>query len=329
MALNGITSLIRSFFDQSMMSQFFPPKSQFEPSRDIPDLTGQVALVTGGNGGAGYETCKHLLAKGAKVYMACRSAERGKAAADKLQKETGHAPEILELDLADLASVRRAAEEFMRRETVLHTLYNNAGAVWVPIDMLTAQGYDLAFGTNVLGHFFFTTLLMPILRHTHEVTGRRPRVINTSSSAHVPSHGQSGIVWESLRDGPDRQKVAPSIGSYCLYSQSKMGVIMLSYLFDQHFGNDIVSIALNPGNFSSDAYRYVHGVQKLSTSYILYSVPEGALTQLWAGTAPESEFKGGEYCIPWARHGQCDPRARNSVTQDALWGWLQEQVKGF
>ncbi|KAL1674176.1 hypothetical protein EV122DRAFT_221183 [Schizophyllum commune] len=198
-----------------MMSQFFPPKSQFEPTRDIPDLTGQVVLDTGGSGGAGYETCKHLLAKGAKVYMACRSAERGNVGAENLRQETGYAPELLELDLADLKSVRKAAEEFTRREQVLHTLYNNAGAVWVPVDMLTAQGYDLAFGTNVLGHYFFT---LPTLRHTKDVTGRRPRIINTSSSA----HGQSGITWESLKDGPERQKVAPAIGAYCLYSQSKM-----------------------------------------------------------------------------------------------------------
>ncbi|KAL1674177.1 hypothetical protein EV122DRAFT_282299 [Schizophyllum commune] len=92
---------------------------------------------------------------------------------------------------------------------------------------------------------------------------------------------------------------------------------------------DVVSIALNPGNFSSDAYRYVHGVQKLLTSLVLYSVPEGALTQLWAGTAPQEEFEGGEYCIPWARHSQCDPRARDTATQDKLWTWLEEQVKDF
>ncbi|KAL1758643.1 NAD-P-binding protein [Schizophyllum commune] len=298
MALNGITSLAKSFFDQGMMSQFFPPKSQFEPS-----LLATSPIQLDSEGRLGLH-------------------ERGKTAAAKLQRETGRTPELLELYLADLKNVRKAAEKFMRREQVLHTLYNNAGAVWVPVDMLTTQGYDLAFDTNVLGHYFFTILLLPILRHTKDVTGRRPRIIDTSSSA----HGQSGITWESLKDGPERQKVAPAIGPYCLYSQSKMGVIML---LDCHHGADAVSIALNPGNFNSDAYRYVHGVQKLLTGLVLYSVLEGALTQLWAGTAPQEEFKGGEYCIPWARHGQCDPRARDTSTQDKLWAWLEDQVKGF
>ncbi|KZV71592.1 NAD-P-binding protein [Peniophora sp. CONT] len=329
MALAGFTSLMRSVFDQGMMRQFYPPTATFQPERDIPSLTGQVVLVTGGNGGIGYETCKHLLLKEAKVYMAARRPDAAKEAAARLLEETGRAPEILILDLGDLESVRKGAEEFKKKEPVLHRLYNNAGAVWVPTEMLTKQGYDLAFGTNVVGHYFFTILLMPILEHTFDVTGVRPRILNVSSSAHVVSYGATGITWPSITDSSERSKIAPSMGSYALYCQSKFGVILLSYLLDRHYGQKVLSIALNPGNFESGAYRYLNGAQKNTVNLVLYTVEDGCKTQLWAGTAPEGNFTGGDYLIPWALKGTSDPRTHNTQTQDELWTWLQKQCEDF
>ncbi|VDC00977.1 unnamed protein product [Peniophora sp. CBMAI 1063] len=329
MAFSGFTSLMRSVFDQGMMRQFYPPTATFEPERDISSQAGQVALVTGGNGGIGYETCRHLLLKDAKVYLAARKPDAAQEAAVRLLEETGRAPEILILDLGDLESVRKGAEEFKKREPLLHRLYNNAGAVWVPTDMLTKQGYDLAFGTNVLGHYFLTTLLMPVLEYTFDVTDVRPRIINVSSSAHVVSYGVTGITWPSITDSPERQKLAPSMGSYALYCQSKFGVIMLSYLLDRHHGEKILSIALNPGNFESGAYRYVKGMQKSTVNLVLYTVEDGCKTQLWAGTAPEGTFKGGDYLIPWAREGTSDSRTHNIGVQEELWKWLHAQCERF
>ncbi|KAG9076657.1 hypothetical protein FRC06_009380, partial [Ceratobasidium sp. 370] len=170
----------------NQLSQMFPPESLFTVEQ-IPDLAGQVMIVTGGNAGAGRETCKALLNKNAKVYLTARSKAKADDAIEWLKKETGgKEPMFLQLDLSNLDSVRKAAEEFKSKEQELHVLFNNAGVMVPPVEQKTADGYDLQFGTNVLGHYFFTILLLPTLVHTAKNSPRahgHARVINTSSSA--------------------------------------------------------------------------------------------------------------------------------------------------
>ncbi|KAJ7352040.1 hypothetical protein DFH08DRAFT_693367, partial [Mycena albidolilacea] len=134
----------------SAIKQGFPPKSKFSVD-DLPDLSGQVIIVTGANIGVGKETVKALLQHNAKVYLAARSPEKAKEAIDDLKSQTGKEAEFLQLDLADLHSVKRAVEKFTEKETRLDVLFNNGGVMGPPIEQLTAQGYDLTFGTNVLG----------------------------------------------------------------------------------------------------------------------------------------------------------------------------------
>ncbi|KAF8195281.1 hypothetical protein K438DRAFT_1760937 [Mycena galopus ATCC 62051] len=164
----------------------FPPK--FHPERDMPDLSGKVIIVTGGNTGIGYETAKQLLLKNAKVYLAARSPDRASAAIKRLEEEIQKSPIFLQLDLADLTSVRKASDTFLSQESRLDILFNNECVpvpcapeikliLWkaechdLPPDQVTAQEYDLrerigvviyfiklvaGFGTNVIGHFLFT-----------------------------------------------------------------------------------------------------------------------------------------------------------------------------
>lgn len=118
------------------------------------------------------------------------------------------------MDLADLPSIKRAAAEFTQKETQLHVLFNNGGVMIPPVDQLTAQKFDLQFGTNVLGHFYLTKLLLPTLLAT--ATPENPaRVINTSSLA---SLGVSTIDFNTVKDSPARKK----FGTSNLYSQSKL-----------------------------------------------------------------------------------------------------------
>ena len=146
---------------------------------DIGDLTGRVALVTGANSGIGYETAGALARKGAHVIMACRNAERARRARDKLESELERSSlELLPLDLADLVSVRRAAEAVLGRHARLDILVNNAGIMGTPYRQ-TADGLELQMATNHFGHFALTGLLLDRL-----VTTERSRIVTVSSQMH-------------------------------------------------------------------------------------------------------------------------------------------------
>ncbi|CAE6405804.1 unnamed protein product [Rhizoctonia solani] len=192
---------------------------------DIPDLSGQIVMVTGGNSGMGLELCKVLLNKGAKVYMTARDREKAEKAIEELKAETsGRSPIVIELDLADLGSVRRAAEEYKSMEEELHVLYNNAGVMMSPTELKTANGYDLQFGTNVLGPYLFTTLLLSTLIHTAHTSPLARgivRVVNASSGVHWAAP-RGGINYASLiPNNKDADETRHRMGSTSLYAQSK------------------------------------------------------------------------------------------------------------
>ncbi|CUA76945.1 hypothetical protein RSOLAG22IIIB_06409 [Rhizoctonia solani] len=312
-------------------SQGFPPKSRFAVEQ-IPDMTGQVVIVTGGNAGVGKETCKALLNKNAKVYLAARSKSRADDAIEWLKSETnGKAPIFLELDLGNLASIRKAAEEFKSKEQELHVLFNNAGVMAPPVDQRTADGYDLQFGTNVLGHYFFTTLLIPILIHTAKnspLAHGHARVINTSSSA-VYFIPKGGIVWETLGTDASSAQAAKKLGTNSLYAQSKLGNVLFSNELAKRYAEQgIISSSLNPGNLQTDLQRHLPWLVGKILGLFLYPASYGALTQLWSGTMPEGENHSGKFLIPWARVGDAGPLSHDEQLAERLWTWLEEQVKG-
>ncbi|KAI1793118.1 NAD(P)-binding protein [Ganoderma leucocontextum] len=307
----------------TLVLQAFPPKPAFSVDQ-IPDLTGRVVIVTGGNTGIGKETVKSLLQHNAKVYLAARSKEKADAAISDLKAATGKEALFLELDLASLASVKKAAGDFLSKEQELHILFNNAGVMFPPIAQVTADGYDLQFGTNVLGHHYFTKLLLPALLAGKESSpDHHARVITTSSAA---SYFEP-LYWDTFKDGPARRQKP----SQTMYSQSKLANVIVARETAKRYGQQgIISIPLNPGNIQSDLQRHLPSiVQKLATMMVLYPTPYGALTQLWAGTMPEAVNYNGEFLIPWARHGKCRPEAYDPAIGERLWNWLEEQVQGF
>ena len=143
---------------------------------DMPDLSGKVVVVTGANCGLGYEAAKEFARKGARTVLACRSVDKAQAALDQIKQEIpGAHVETLQLDLASLASVRDFAQAFKSRYDRLDILVNNAGIMWVPYQK-TEDGFESQFGTNHLGHFALTGLLMDLLLKTPGA-----RVVNVSS----------------------------------------------------------------------------------------------------------------------------------------------------
>ncbi|KAK7442478.1 short-chain alcohol dehydrogenase [Stygiomarasmius scandens] len=326
----------------SYLAEAFPPKPKFT-LEDIPDLTGKVILVTGGNTGIGYEITKALLSRNAKVYIGCRSEEKAKAAISQLKQESNNEAIFISLDLASLSSVKRAADELKSKETQLHVLFNNglvldsmlaftsiltrypsnSGVMNPPISKLTTDGFDLQFGTNVIGHFLLTKLLVPLLSAGAEASSTPSRIVNMSSSAQM---FVDTINFNAIHDGPARRKMGPA----ALYMQSKFANVVLSNEFARQFvDQNIHSNSLNPGNLKTDLQRTTPGAFMLFFGWLFSPAPYGALTPLYAGVSPETSTWNGKYLIPWAREGKMRAEAADSKLGQELWDWLEKATMQY
>ncbi|KAL6306485.1 hypothetical protein BKA93DRAFT_729246 [Sparassis latifolia] len=303
----------------ALKSENFPPKTKFTVE-NIPDLSSKVMIVTGGNTGLGKEV-SHLLTHNAKVYLAARSQVKAEDAIRELHKETGKTAIFLKLDLANLSAIKASAEDLLSKEPELHVLFNNGGVMTPPVEHLTSDGYDLQFGTNTLGHFYFTKLLMPaLLRGAQTSSDGKARVVNTSSSALY----FSTLDFDTFRDGPERLKKSTTR----LYAQSKFGNTVFAHELARRYGGQgIVSTSLTPGVIKTDLQRHLHGVKAFVVNLTANPIPQGALTQLYAGTHPEGAELNGKYLMPFARVVPVRPETLDEETGKKLWDWLEEQVE--
>ncbi|KAI0278521.1 hypothetical protein BC826DRAFT_1084058 [Russula brevipes] len=278
-----------------MLAQLVPPEPTWTAA-DVPDQTGKVVIITGGNRGIGKETARELLSKGAKVYIATRSEEKARSTIEDLKQATGKdSIYFIKLDLADLPCVKTAAEEFIGKEPELHTLYNNAGVMYTPVDKVTNQGYDLQFGTNVLGHFYFTKLLLPVLTATaKKCPPKTVRVVNVSSIGHYIG-GSEGIRWSTLATGDGSLEERKKLGPAKLYSQSKLGNILFSNELARQCESDgVVSISLNSGtDFTSHASTFVERVVQTMKYAFVYVISCGSLSMLTEETQAIADFTEG------------------------------------
>ncbi|KAJ7603514.1 NAD-P-binding protein [Mycena polygramma] len=318
-----------------LSTSLIPPTTKFDPERDIPDLSGKIVLITGGNAGLGYETAKQVLLKGAKVYIAARSPEKAAEAIKRLRAETKAGEDrvlFVKLDLADLHSVRAAAAEFLAREERLDVLYNNGGVMTTPPEQLTAQDFDLQFGTNVLGHFFLAELLIPALRASHAASGIPARIVNITSWGHTLAP-KTGFVVDSLKKSEARDKQIKKWGMLApswLYAQSKLGNILISNYFARKYSDILVSCAVHPGFVSTDLGR--SGSLWTMAFTFFYPVSLGAQTQIWAGTAASATEINAKYLIPWARvapEGVALKISQSVEIEEALVAYMQKELKGF
>ncbi|KAJ7628752.1 NAD(P)-binding protein [Roridomyces roridus] len=308
--------VLLSVIDQN----FLPPKAKWT-TEDVPDLTSRVMLVTSGNSGIGFETAKVLLRHNAKVYIACRSIAKGEAAIATLKDDTGKDAILVPLDLSSLDSIKEAAAEFRKSEPELHVLFNNAGVMASPPELLTQEGYDLQFGVNVLGHFYLAQLLLPcLIAGAKSSADHAARIVNTSSQTHI----MGSINFDALRDTPARSTLSPDD----LYAQSKFDNVVFSSEFGKRYGGDgLVSTAVHPGMLTTDIGRHYHPLKRRFIHALCHKPPMGAVTQLWAGTAPEAASANGKYLIPWARIGSPHRNTLDPDTGEKLWKWLEDQVR--
>ncbi|KAJ7581359.1 NAD(P)-binding protein [Mycena floridula] len=305
----------------SFCENSYPPKPDWT-LEDVPDLTGKVCIVTGGNSGLGKQTVSALLKQNATVYIAGRNEESVRQAIEELHGLTGRKAHYLHLDLGHLKAVKEAAEEFLRKERSLHILFNNAGVAGPPIEQTTSDGYDAQFGTN--GHFYFTQLLLPSLLSTAKGSLEKTvRVVSTSSWGHVL---YPKLDFDSFKDTPARRKLA-----WRLYPQSKFAtlanILFSNELARRYSDQGIVSTAVHPGNIRTGLQRDMPSVVRwILNKTILQPAELGVLTQLRAGTSPEGAEWNGKYIIPWARLGEPHKNCGDVELAKKLWDYMEAEV---
>jgi NAD(P)-dependent dehydrogenase (short-subunit alcohol dehydrogenase family) len=289
----------------------------------IPDQSGRIAIVTGANSGLGLVTARELAHKGALVVLACRNMDKGRSALAEVESAaTGPEPELEELDLASLSSVQSFAQRFGAAHEGLDLLINNAGVMASP-RRHTADGFELHIGTNHLGHFALTNLLLPLME------GRRDaRVVTLSSNAHKTVRG---ISFDNLNG--DRRYFR-----WNAYGQSKLANLLFALELDRRLrarGSTVKSLAAHPGyaatNLQTAAAPLVDRlVMKVGNTVVAQNDEMGALPVLYAATEPGLE--GGTYVGP---DGIAEQRghpkvvspnrvARNPETARRLWEVSEE-----
>lgn len=293
---------------------------------DIPDLTGKVAIVTGANSGLGFETSKELARKGATTIMACRNMDKARAALAEIQAEIPNAPiELMQLDLADLASVRQFSADFQAKYNRLDLLINNAGIMMVPYGH-TADGFEKQFGTNHLGHFALTGLLMDTLLATPGA-----RVVNVSSMGHrMGEMDFDNLMYEN-----------GNYSSTGAYGRAKLANLLFTYELQRRFeaaGANASALAAHPGG--SNTHLGDHLVENWYGKLLwplmngmTQSAAMGALPTLRAATDPAAH--GGEYFGPggfmemrgYPKRVESNGKSHNLADAQKLWE-VSEQLTG-
>ena len=264
--------------------------------RDIPPQSNRLAVITGATGGLGYETALALAGAGARVVLTGRSDAKGQVALQNIRvAHPGATISYEDLDLASLASVKAFAAKFAGEHGALDLLVNNAGVMLPPKRYETADGFELQFGTNYLGHFALTALLLPLLR-----AGQRPRVVNLSSAAHKM---QADIHFDDLQ-------WTRRFNSWQAYAQSKLAMLIFALELQRRSdagGWGLLSNAAHPGFARTGLQSAGPGLGRTSPSLVenltnlfgplvSQSASEGALPTLFAATSPDA--RQGAYYGP-------------------------------
>jgi NAD(P)-dependent dehydrogenase (short-subunit alcohol dehydrogenase family) len=262
-------------------------------SADIPDLDGLTVLVTGANSGLGLRSAEALASKGARVLLACRNPDKAATAMDDVASvASGPAPEVVALDLADLSSVGAAATDVAGRVDHLDVLMNNAGVMALP-KVQTADGFEMQFGTNHLGHFALTGLLLPVL-----LEAPAPRVVTVSSQG----HRMGRMRWDDYHWNSGRY------AKWLAYGQSKLANLLFAFELARRADaahTALKSMAAHPGYAATNLSTQGPAMsgnplmgKASAMSDRMFGQPDvlGALPQLYAATMPD--VVNGEYFGP-------------------------------
>ena len=315
------------------MARSFDSKTTADQVLEGIDLSGKLALVTGASSGLGVETARALAARGARVVMAARDVAKIEQHAAAIRaKHPAAQLEVMELHLDKPANVRAFAKAFLAKHPRLNLLIGNAGVMACPL-LRTAEGWEMQFATNHLGHFLLANSLLPAL-----TAGAPARVISVSSAGHQVSP----VVFDDI------QFEKRAYDKWASYGQAKTANVLFAVEFDRRFASKGVrAFANHPGGIMTELGRHLTpedidfirnraAQRSANTGGMTWKTPEqGAATQVWAATAPELAGKGGLYLedvqisgtTPPAGSAGCAPHALDAESAKQLWA-VSEQLLG-
>ncbi|KAH9913548.1 NAD(P)-binding protein [Epithele typhae] len=311
---------------------FLGPKPEWTAD-NIPDLSGRVMVVTGGNAGIGAEIVKELLKHNAKVYMLARNADKARAVVAALKEETGGKEALfVPLDLADFAS-----------EEAVHVLFNNAG-LFGQGERTTPAGHDLMFATNAMGPHLLTTLLLPALERgaAASADGRARVVALGSATAYF-----GRLRFDALAAGPARD----ALGTDALYAQSKLADVLLAFEGARRYrARNVVCVALHPGIVRTELMINAEGFEnQMMVGFARARTPDSSATSAhappWTAPAPAAGSAGcayaalcgnladpdelnGKWLVPWAREVPFPNKLGNDEElAKQLWDWVEKELE--
>jgi NAD(P)-dependent dehydrogenase (short-subunit alcohol dehydrogenase family) len=297
------------------------------PGAQVPDLSGKTAIVTGANSGIGFHAALEFARAGASVVLACRSAGRGARALAEIEAQAPGRATLELLDLADFASIHDFAARVKEKHREIDILLNNAGVMAPPARRTTAQGFELQFGVNFLGHFLLTALLLePVM------SAKAPRIIQVSSVA----HRQGVMAWDDLQS-------EHRYHAWSAYRQSKLAMLIFAEELSRRTekgGWGALSLAAHPGIAATELVANGPGrnslialLQKVGAPFVQQPADAGAWPLILAAVDPAA--RQGDYYGPRGRLefrgspglGKIEPKALDESAGRRLWE-IAEQLTG-
>lgn len=306
---------------------FFGRRETFDPSQHIPDLSGKVILVTGGNNGLGKEMVRQLAKhKPAKIYLGARNETKGQAAIADIKAESPEAHIILlKMDLDSFASIAKATRTFLSENDRLDILVHNAGIFAQPPG-LTEDGYEIQFGTNYMGPALLTKLLLPCLEKTASTPGSDVRIVSVSSALHMSAPKERLLLFED-------KTPLERISTMARYGQSKLAQMYWTRSMAKSYPN-ITFAAVHPGVVrtglmdSTDSSSVLAWLLKSVGRFFFVDVATGALNQLWASTVPAGKVTNGAMFYPVGKEFKGRNTAADDDMVERLQEWTESELKG-
>jgi NAD(P)-dependent dehydrogenase (short-subunit alcohol dehydrogenase family) len=319
-------------------NQLFPGKPTYT-EKDIPSQVGKVFIVTGGNAGLGFHLSRILYQKGARVYILTRSESKARKAIAEIKADPsttipGGDLKFIHLELDDLATIKPAVDAFSAQETRLDVLFNNAGIASAAFGSRSKQGHELTMGTNALGPYLLTQLLLPFLLAASKLApANTVRIVFAASPIVETNAPPGGITISELRN--------PTIDSVGNYAMSKAANWFLASQFAKLVGKEgIVCLSNNPGNLKTAIWDSAPWIIRTMMSITMHPPVYGAYTNLWTGLSEGiTTSDGGRYAVPWGKWHPApkehlllalkDKSEGGTGQAGEFWTWCEEVSRSF